>query len=187
MKHPLPLEILFQPVSHVKGRMSRTEPGSGRLHGSGAEEGIGRLHSELSFDEMTEDSEVIFYDGDCGLCHGAVRFILRHDRKKRFRFAPLGGKTFLNRVPEVVRSRIPDTLVVSLGDGRFLQRSDGVLYALEKLDGPWKALARVGAWLPRRFRDSLYDAIAARRARLFRRPIRSCPVVDPELRRRFDP
>lgn len=143
--------------------------------------------SSYPLNDMTAEPEVIFFDGDCGLCHRAVRFIVRHDRKGRFRFAPLRGETFLSQVPEVVRSRLPDTLVVSAGDGRFLLRSDGVLYALEILGGPWKALARVGSWLPLRFRDSLYDAIAARRASLFRRPIQGCPVAEPELRRRFDP
>jgi len=130
---------------------------------------------------------MIFYDGECGLCHRVVRFILSHDRKRQFRFAPLQGQTFLGQVPEIVRSRLSDTLVVSPGDGRFLLRSDGVLYVLENLGGSWRALGWFGTWIPRRLRDSLYDAVAARRGRLFASPIQGCPVVEPELRGRFDP
>ena len=187
MKHPPPVEILFQPLSHVKGRETNTGPGSGVLHGSGTRVGIGCLCVELSFDDMPADSEVIFFDGECGLCHRAVRFVLRHDRKGHFRFAPLQGETFLSQVPEGVRSRLPETLVVLSGDGRFLLRSEGALHVLENLGGVWRALGRVLAWLPRRYRDSLYDAVATRRARLFSRPSQGCPVVQPEQRRRFDP
>jgi predicted DCC family thiol-disulfide oxidoreductase YuxK len=142
---------------------------------------------ELSFNEMSPDSELIFFDGQCGLCHAAVRFILEHDHRAEFRFAPLQGETFMERVPEVVRSRLPDTLVVSPGDGRFLLRSDGVLYVLGGLGRPWRLLGRVVSWLPRRWRDSLYDAVAARRARLFASPSRVCPVAEPDLQARFDP
>lgn len=187
MKHPPPPEILLQWPSHVKGQKANRGGGSETSGGTGARVGIGCRCVELSFSDMAPIPEVVFYDGECGLCHRAVRFILSHDREQRFRFAPLQGRTFLSQVPEIVRSRLPDTLVVSPGDGRFLLRSDGLLYVLDSLGGPWRALGRVGAWLPRRFRDSIYDAVAARRARFFATPILGCPVVEPELRRRFDP
>ena len=44
---------------------------------------------------MSSDVATIFYDGDCGLCHRAVRVVLAADPEGRaFRFAPLGGETF---------------------------------------------------------------------------------------------
>lgn len=187
MKHPLQLEILCQPLAHVKGHRAGIGVASGSRGGAAVRAGIGCGRGELSFNDMPPAPEMIFFDGECGLCHRTVRFIVRHDRKRRFRFAPLQGQTFLDRVPEVVRSRLPDTLVVSPGDGRFLLRSDGVLHVLETLGGSWRVLARVGAWLPRRLRDGLYDAVATRRASLFSRPVQVCPVVEPEPRRRFDP
>lgn len=36
---------------------------------------------------------VVFFDGDCPLCHWSVRLVARHDRAARFHFAPLGGET----------------------------------------------------------------------------------------------
>lgn len=149
--------------------------------------GIGRRPVELSFSDMSSDGELIFFDGGCGLCHAAVRFVLDRDRQGRYRFAPLHGETFLERVPQVVRSRLPDTLVVSTGDGRYLLRSDGVVYVLESLGGSWRVLGQTIAWLPRRCRDFLYDVVARRRAHLFSRPSQDCPVAEPELRQRFDP
>ena len=187
MKHPPPLEILLQRLPHVKGQGANSVVGQGEPRGWPTEVGMGGSRAELSFSEMSSDTELIFFDGDCGLCHAAVRFVLAHDHEKRFRFAPLQGETFLQRVPEVVRSRLPDTLVVSPGDDRYLLRSDGVLHVLGRLGRPWRMLGRMGSCLPRRARDRLYDAIAARRARFFERPGHVCPVVTPELQSRFDP
>ena len=36
---------------------------------------------------------LVFFDGDCPLCHRAVRHILEIDVGKRFLFAPLNGET----------------------------------------------------------------------------------------------
>ena len=37
--------------------------------------------------------KIIFYDGDCALCHRMVQFILARDSKFLFSFAPLQGET----------------------------------------------------------------------------------------------
>lgn len=40
-----------------------------------------------------EGKHLIFYDGTCGFCHKTIQFVLRHDTKKIFLFAPLQGET----------------------------------------------------------------------------------------------
>ena len=71
------------------------------------------------------EPELLFYDGGCGLCHRAVRFVLWADPEGRaFRFAPLGGDTFQALVSAGERERLPDSLVVrTTEDGRLLTRS----------------------------------------------------------------
>ncbi len=132
--------------------------------------------------------ETLFYDGGCGLCHRAVRFLLWADREGRcFRFAPLGGRTFRVVVPEGERARLPDSLVLRTESGQLLTRSAAVLYMLECLGGAWKVLAVLGRLVPRRLADALYDFVARVRYRLFARPPEACPVVPALLRARFDP
>ncbi|MCB1033734.1 MAG: DUF393 domain-containing protein, partial [Acidobacteria bacterium] len=70
---------------------------------------------------------ILFYDGNCGLCHGAVRFALRHDRKGCLTFAPLQGETFLREVTEPQRAALPDSLVLLMEDGELLTRSTSVI------------------------------------------------------------
>jgi predicted DCC family thiol-disulfide oxidoreductase YuxK len=129
----------------------------------------------------------IFYDGGCGLCHGAVRFLARRDRAGRFRFAPLGGETFVALVPPAARRRLPDSLVLMAEDGGLYVRSAAVLRALREVGGGWALAARAGSLVPAGARDAVYDAVARVRRRLFARPRQSCPVLPPDLAKRFDP
>lgn len=128
---------------------------------------------------------VLFYDGTCGLCHRAVRFVLAEDRQGSIRFAPLGSPTFLRLVPESVRPGLPDSLAVWSPGGEVRVRSEAVLYLASRLGGWWRGLAGLGRLVPRPARDALYDGIARIRKRLFPTPAGVCPVVAPHLRSRF--
>lgn len=133
-------------------------------------------------------TETVFYDGDCGLCHRTVRFILSADREgSAFRFAPLGGETFRARIPAEARPDLPDSLVLLTEEGRLLVRSDAAVHVLRRLGGLWSVVGALLRALPRRFRDGAYDLVARIRPRLFARPQAACPIASPELRARFDP
>jgi predicted DCC family thiol-disulfide oxidoreductase YuxK len=132
--------------------------------------------------------ETIFYDGHCGLCHHAVRFLLRQDRSgTRFRFAPLHGRTFLEKVPADRRAAVPDSIAVLVHNDALLVRSDACIHVLRRLGGGWRIMAAAAAVIPRPLRDALYDFVARIRYRMFGQREDLCPMVRPELRARFDP
>jgi len=134
------------------------------------------------------DAEILFYDGHCGLCHGAVKFVLKHDRSgKAFRFAPLQGATFQSRVPATERANLPDSVVVLTDDGALLMRSNAFIHILRRLGRGWKALAGVLAMVPRPLADVVYNFIARIRYRVFGTRDDLCPIVPLDLRSRFDP
>ncbi|HKX26946.1 MAG TPA: DUF393 domain-containing protein [Blastocatellia bacterium] len=129
----------------------------------------------------------IFYDGECGLCHLTVRFILRVDTDgEAFRFAPLDSEVFRKAVPEEDRAALPDSVIVLTSEGRLLFRSAAVLYILRRLGGIWRLGARIGGWIPSVWLDGIYDAIARIRRHLFRRPKTACPLIPPHLSGRFE-
>ena len=136
---------------------------------------------------MTSPGERIFYDGHCGLCHAAVRFVLARDRTGNlFRFAPLDSDWFRSSVPEAERARLGETLVVQTADGQMLARSRAVLHIMRRLGGIWRILASFLRAIPPAILDRVYDAVAWSRHRLFRRPTQVCPVLPAALRQRFD-
>ncbi|MFQ5458209.1 MAG: thiol-disulfide oxidoreductase DCC family protein, partial [Myxococcota bacterium] len=132
--------------------------------------------------------EILFYDGRCGLCHRAVRFILAEDQTGRaFRFAPLAGETFRRTVPAEIRRGLPDSLVVAGDDGEMRVRARCVSHVLARLGGLWRALGVAGGVIPRSVADALYNSVARVRHRVFSAPGEVCPAVSDEMRRRFDP
>ncbi len=131
---------------------------------------------------------IVFYDGQCGLCHGFVRFLLAKDGTgQHFEFSPLEGKLFVTILPESRRGNLPDSLVVRTAEGGLLVRSAAVRHVLARLGGIWRVAAILTGIVPQGLLDLCYDGIARIRSRLFRRPADSCPLVPPDLRQRFHP
>ena len=130
----------------------------------------------------------IYYDGECGLCHRAVRFALAEDPDgETFRFAPLQGPTFEERVNEETRANLPDSILLRTPDGALLDRSSAVGRMLLALGGLWRLLGHLLLLVPRVLRDTGYDGVARIRKRIFAKPEGLCPIVPPAIGRRFLP
>lgn len=132
--------------------------------------------------------DLVFYDGACGLCHRTVRFLLLRDVEgDRFRYAPIGGETFGERIASAQRTGLPDSIVVLTEGGSLLVRSRAVLHLLGRLGGVWSLLAVVLRAVPSGFADLVYDMVARVRGKFFARPTEACPVLPAGLRTRFLP
>jgi predicted DCC family thiol-disulfide oxidoreductase YuxK len=129
----------------------------------------------------------VFYDGSCGLCHRAVRFVLAEDRAARFLFSPLQGATIRTFLDDARRATLPDSMVVRAGDGRLLMHSDAWVHMLRGLGGAWRGLGGVVRLVPRPLRDGVYHCVARVRRRLFAAPKDACPLLPKQLRERFVP
>ncbi len=143
--------------------------------------------SRARLDSSSPQTERIFYDGHCGLCHRAVRFVIARDPEGRlFRYAPLQGTTFAALVLAQRRAGLPDSVVVLTEDGRLLIRSDAFIHILRRIGGFWRVIGASIAVIPHLLRDGVYNFIARVRYRIFGRCPEVCPVTPPELRARFD-
>jgi predicted DCC family thiol-disulfide oxidoreductase YuxK len=130
----------------------------------------------------------LFYDGNCALCHGAVKFAMKHDADGSiFRFAPLQGPTYQRLIDPARRAALPDSVVILTSSGEVLTRSDATVRMLQRIGGGWGTLGAIIGAIPRPLRDAAYNAVAATRYRIFGRKADLCPVMTPEERKRFDP
>lgn len=127
----------------------------------------------------------LFYDGHCGLCHRAVRFLLAEDRSAIYSFAALQSDVFDAAVPPDERQALPDSIVVIDPEGNRLIRSTAIADALLRLGGLWHIAGVVLRFVPRPIRDAGYRGVAAVRHRIFRRPTDACPMMPAEVRKRF--
>ena len=103
---------------------------------------------------------IVFFDGVCGLCNGAVDFLLRIDHRGVLRFAPFQGETALAQLGEAVTQQLT-TIVLVDAQGQHTQ-SDAVLRILVHVGGVWR-LAALGRVVPRFVRDALYAWVARHR------------------------
>ena len=98
------------------------------------------------------------------------------------RFATLQGELGQEAARLLPHLAGMDSVVLVHRDGAYV-RSTAVLEVARYLGGPWR-LALAGYAVPRVVRDAAYDAIAARRRRIFGRD-EACPVPPPAMRARF--
>lgn len=132
---------------------------------------------------FADDHPIIVFDGECIFCSGWVNFVLRHDRRGRYRFitaqSPLGEALYRHYGLD---SRDYETNLL-IEDGIAYQKSEGSLRMAAGLGFPWK-LASVLRVIPRRIRDPLYELVARNRYRIAGRR-NACFVPAPEHRARF--
>ncbi|WP_419857386.1 thiol-disulfide oxidoreductase DCC family protein [Candidatus Palauibacter irciniicola] len=123
------------------------------------------------------EGPIVLFDGVCNLCAGAVRFIIRRDRRGRFRFAALqsdAGRRILaatgvetpgpgEPLPEAEE---PPASLILVADGRTHARSGAALRIAAGLDAGWPLLA-VFLVVPAPLRDWAYRFVARNRYRWF--------------------
>jgi predicted DCC family thiol-disulfide oxidoreductase YuxK len=133
--------------------------------------------------DTTERSPILLFDGVCNLCNASVQFVIRHDKKRQFRFASLQSEQAQNLL---IRFDLPPKAldsVVLIDDGKAFTRSSAALEIARKLGGIW-AVAYIFIVVPRPVRDAVYDWVARNRYRWFGKK-EACMVPTPELKNRF--
>lgn len=133
---------------------------------------------------MSADGPIIVFDGVCVLCNGWVRFLLRHDRHARFRFAAMqtdAGRALLAR--HGLDADDPASFLL-IDEGRAFTDTDAIARVLSALGMPWTAAAALVRIAPRTIRDRAYRIIARHRYRLFGRHA-ACALPPDSARIRF--
>ncbi|PIP88682.1 MAG: thiol-disulfide oxidoreductase [Bdellovibrionales bacterium CG12_big_fil_rev_8_21_14_0_65_38_15] len=108
-----------------------------------------------------DQSLIVFFDGYCNLCNGAVNFILKEDLSKKIKFAALSGTT-----AQKLLSTNDNSTIIFLVNGVELKRSAAVFALLDYLSPKWKFLKILKAF-PNDILDSLYDVISKNRYKWF--------------------
>jgi predicted DCC family thiol-disulfide oxidoreductase YuxK len=130
-----------------------------------------------------EFGAVVIFDGECGLCDGAVNFIIDRDPARYFRFAARQSDAGV----ELLRAHgLPleglESLVL-LEQGRGFLRSEAALRIARRLRAPWPLLhAFIG--VPQVLRDAVYGVVSRNRKR-FGGGVDACAIPSPERRARL--
>ncbi len=130
---------------------------------------------------------LVFYDGSCGLCDHVVEFLLKHDKKSVFLFAPLQGKTAsieLQYLPDEMKGE--DSLILienyNVPGEKFYMLGKGAFRILWLMGGLWSVLGIINF-----FPDYLYNwgyrLVARKRHKLFKQDV--CRLPNENYKGRF--
>lgn len=124
---------------------------------------------------------IVFYDGDCRLCNRSMTFILKHERDAGLCFASLQSE-FTQKLFNAYGWKQPDLdTFYLLNNGILLDRSDAALEVAKHLKTPYSWL-RAFRFIPKKWRDGVYDLIADNRKRI---TFKKCMIPSPEQALRF--
>lgn len=129
----------------------------------------------------TGEGNLIVFDTKCVVCSGFARFMAKHDRNAKFRFADAHSGT--ERALYLQHGLDPDLMETNIVvlDGRSYTKLASLTAAMRALGWPYKALT-IFDILPKRLANWLYDRLAQNRYRLGRQ---SCPVPSRTLKDRL--
>jgi predicted DCC family thiol-disulfide oxidoreductase YuxK len=122
---------------------------------------------------------VILFDGVCNLCNASVQFIIRHDRRGRFRFASLQSET----ATRIMGGQPDADSIILIRKGKRYYKSTAALLIAYYLRFPWPLLS-VFLIVPAFLRNFIYNVVAKNRYRWFgKKP--ECMIPDKTIIDRF--
>lgn len=130
-----------------------------------------------------EEKPIILFDGVCNFCNSAVNFIIRQDKKRIFRFAPLQSAAGQALLKKHGLSAADLSSFVLIEKGRAYKRTTAALMVANHLPVYWR-WTNLFWVIPASIRDIVYNIIARNRYKWFGRK-EECMIPTPDLRSRF--
>ncbi len=74
-----------------------------------------------------KNNNIIIFDGVCNFCNGAVNFILKRDKHKRFMFTPMQSNFAKTLTSEFQKDKVDIDTIILIKDNVVFVRSEAVL------------------------------------------------------------
>ena len=126
---------------------------------------------------------IILFDGVCNLCNQSVQFVIRHDSKAKFNFAPLQSEFANSKLREFSFPTDELNTILLIKNNKLFQKSSAALEVSKSLNGLWPALYFF-IIVPTFIRDWVYDRISKNRYSWFGKKD-ECMIPTQELKSRF--
>ena len=132
---------------------------------------------------MQTAQPLVLFDGVCNFCSGSVNFLIKQDKGKKLKFAPLQSAAAQALLPaRGLNNHALNSFILIEGQNAYV-RSTAALRLLSYLPWYWQ-WARLFWIVPRFIRDAVYNLIAQNRYRWFGKKD-NCIVPDAAVRSRF--
>ena len=132
---------------------------------------------------LDNENGIILFDGVCNFCHSSVNTIIRFDKKKYFRFAPIQSEIGQMLMTKHKLDPVKFDSVILIENNRAYTYSSAVLNIARKLGGIYQ-LAYVFILIPPFIRNALYKWVASKRYKWWGKKD-ACMVPTADMRSRF--
>lgn len=139
----------------------------------------------LSFFPSTGKGGLLIYDGECGVCHQFIRFLLREDFRRGLYYVSNQDPSLSNW--KIAYKELPydKTVIFAQRQVSPLLRMEAIITILFYLGGFWAFIAHTLNLIPLPFMNLCYRAFAFIRRFFLPRPSSLCPLTPPEWREQF--
>lgn len=128
-------------------------------------------------------NNIVLFDGVCNFCDSSINYVIDHDPKKKFQFAPLQSEAGerLQKQFNLEVNKLDSVLLIR--NDKILSKSTAALYVAKQLSGAAPLLFAF-IIVPAPIRDWVYNYIAKNRYKWFGKKD-SCMIPTPDVRSRF--
>ncbi|WP_299228096.1 thiol-disulfide oxidoreductase DCC family protein [uncultured Psychroserpens sp.] len=135
-------------------------------------------------ERLPKSKQLILFDGICNLCNSSIQYVIKHDKKNQFMFAPLQskiGEDIITRF-DIDTTKTDSILLYSHNKGLYI-KSTAALHIAKHLGFP-RNLMSVFFIVPAFIRNLFYDFIARNRYKWYGKK-EACMIPTPELKSKF--
>jgi len=133
--------------------------------------------------EAKNNQALILFDGVCNLCNSSVNFIIKHDKKNKFIFAPLQSNIAQIKLKEIGIDVSKIDSIVLIEENEAFYKSSAALKISKNLSGLY-SFFYMFIIFPKFIRDAIYDYVAKNRYKWYGKK-ETCMVPTEELKSKF--
>ncbi|WP_248722783.1 thiol-disulfide oxidoreductase DCC family protein [Seonamhaeicola sp. ML3] len=134
--------------------------------------------------DIPKNKKLILFDGVCNLCNSSVQYVIKHDKKDLFLFAPLQSDIGQNIIKHYnIDTNTIDSILLYTPEQGITYKSTAALQIAKHLGFP-RNLAVIFFIIPTVLRNWVYDFIARNRYKWYGKK-EACMIPTPELKRKF--
>jgi predicted DCC family thiol-disulfide oxidoreductase YuxK len=132
---------------------------------------------------LENQNRIILFDGVCNFCNSSVNTVIKLDKKRYFRFAPIQSEIGTQLMLKHGLDPLKFDSVILIDNNRAYTSSSAVINILKKIGGIY-SLAYAFIIVPPFIRNGIYKWVARNRYKWFGKKD-TCMVPTPETRSLF--
>jgi predicted DCC family thiol-disulfide oxidoreductase YuxK len=110
--------------------------------------------------------QIIIFDGVCNFCNRTINIIIEHDKVAQFKLAASQSNAGIDILQKFNLDQTSMASVILIDNEKVYTKTDAVIQIASQLTG-WPRLFVELKFVPKSFRDFVYDLIAKNRYVLF--------------------